>query len=206
MLQYPKIPGSKYAQRERCMAFDKCDGSNMRYEWSKKRGWHKFGSRNQMIDTSHPFLGESIPLFLKKYAKQLEEVFRTNKRYKDRDQYTVFCEFFGKESLAGMHKEKDPKDIVLFDIWKFKYGFIGPKDFVKDFGHLEIPKVVYEGVLTGKFADDVRNGVYNVNEGVVCKGGSGGKKDVWMCKIKTYAYMKKLKEVYQDNWQQFWES
>lgn len=27
-------------------AFDKLDGSNIRFEWSRKRGFYKFGTRN----------------------------------------------------------------------------------------------------------------------------------------------------------------
>jgi len=46
---------------------------------------------------------------------------------------------------------------------------------------------VYEGKLTGKFAEDMRTGKYVVEEGMVCKGGTGGT-DLWMAKIKTYAY------------------
>lgn len=65
--------------------------------------------------------------------------------------------------------------------------------------------MVYDGKLTGQFMENVRNGKYKVNEGVVCKGGSGGK-DVWMVKVKTYDYMKRLKETYKDKWQQFWEN
>jgi hypothetical protein len=63
---------------------------------------------------------------------------------------------------------------------------IGSKQFVADFGHLPIARVVYEGKLTGKFAKGVRTGKYDVAEGVVCKGGTGGD-DLWMAKIKTYA-------------------
>ena len=64
--------------------------------------------------------------------------------------------------------------------------------------------MVYEGKLTGKFIDDVRGGKYKVDEGVVCKGGTGGE-DVWMVKIKTMAYMDKLKRAIGDKWEDYWE-
>jgi hypothetical protein len=54
---------------------------------------------------------------------------------------------------------------------------------VAHFGPLHTAGVVYEGKLTGKFAEDVRTGMLGVAEGVVCKGGSGGR-DLWMAKIK----------------------
>jgi hypothetical protein len=81
---------------------------------------------------------------------------------------------------------------------------IGPRQFVDDFGHLSIARVIYEGRLTGKFAEDVRTGKYNVAEGVVCKGGTGGE-DLWMAKIKTYAYLEKLKKAFGERWEEYWE-
>ncbi len=83
-------------------------------------------------------------------------------------------------------------------------GFISPSQFVNDFQHLEIARVVYRGKLTGKFTEDVRSGKYNVDEGVICKGGNGGD-DLWMVKIKTNAYMSKLKQAFADRWEDYWE-
>ena len=50
-------------------------------------------------------------------------------------------------------------------------AFIKPRDFIKVFSSL-IPtsKVVYEGNLNEQFIQDVRNNIYNLKEGVVCKG------------------------------------
>lgn len=68
---------------------------------------------------------------------------------------------------------------------------------------LHIAGVVYEGKLTGKFAEDVRTGQYGATKGVVCKGGSGD--GLWMVKIKTYAYMERLKQAFAGRWEEFWE-
>mgnify|MGYP003348784253 CR=1 FL=1 len=46
-------------------------------------------------------------------------------------------------------------------------------------------------------------GKYNVKEGVVCKGQIDGR--VWMVKIKTDAYMHRLKEAFADDWESYWE-
>ncbi|MGP0066256.1 MAG: hypothetical protein ACLQGP_21965 [Isosphaeraceae bacterium] len=70
--------------------------------------------------------------------------------------------------------------------------------------HLPIAGVVYRGKLTGKFAEDVRTGKYCVTEGVVCKGGPGGS-DLWMAKIKTYAYLEKLKRAFGGRWEDYCE-
>jgi hypothetical protein len=64
--------------------------------------------------------------------------------------------------------------------------------------------VVYEGKLTGQLIEDVRQGRYKVNQGVVCKGGAGGS-GLWMVKIKTLAYMERLKQALADRWEEYWE-
>jgi hypothetical protein len=110
----------------------------------------------------------------------------------------------GPNSFAGLHKVDDPKRLVLFDVLAEPFGIFGPQKFVEVFGHLAIAKVVYEGKFTGKFSDDVRTGKFGVAEGVVCKGGKGGD-DLWMAKIKTYAYMEKLKQAFADKWEDHWE-
>jgi hypothetical protein len=66
---------------------------------------------------------------------------------------------------------------------------------VADVGPLHSARVVYEGNLTGKFAEDVRIGMHGVAEGIVCKGGSGSR-DPWMAKIKTDAYQEQLKKAF----------
>lgn len=80
---------------------------------------------------------------------------------------------------------------------------IGPGPFTEHFGHLPSARVVYRGRLTGKFAEDVRVGKYGVTEGVVCKGGAG--EDTWMVKIKTYAYLDRLKQAFAERWEDYWE-
>jgi len=92
----------------------------------------------------------------------------------------------------------------LFDIWAESFGMIGPDQFVADFGYLPSARVVYRGKCTGQFAEDVRRGKYSVAEGVICKGGAGGT-DLWMAKIKTCAYLEKLKAAFADRWEDFWE-
>jgi hypothetical protein len=57
---------------------------------------------------------------------------------------------------------------------------------VTDFQHLPIARVVDRGKLTEKFIEDVRAGRYQVEEGIIWKGGTGGE-DIWMVRIKTNA-------------------
>jgi len=170
----------------------------VRFEWSKKRGWYKSGTRKMMLDETHPHMGEAPAAFLNKYGEDLERVFRDNKEYKKRDSFIVFGEFLGENSFAGVHEDNDPKDVILFDIWIYKVGMIGPREFLNNFGHLHIPDVIYEGKLNVEFARSVKRNDYNLKEGVICKWGKTGKwkKDLWMCKIKTNPYIEKLKATY----------
>lgn len=92
----------------------------------------------------------------------------------------------------------DPKFFMLFDVLVGHKNrkFVPPKEFLKLFGHLQIPAVIYEGNLTDQFIRDVREDKYCLNEGVVCKGTqkSGAfRGGMWMCKIKTQRYLDRLK-------------
>lgn len=201
MKSYPHIDGPSKAPHLPCIAFHKYDGSNLRWEWSKKKGWYKFGTRNCLFDKSDPLFGQAIPVFESSLAEGIEKVLRDS--FRDVQSAIVFTEFFGASSFAGTHAQSEPKELVLFDVNLYKKGIMSPRDFVRKFGHLRAAEVVYEGILNQPFIENVRNGVYPVAEGVVCKGGSGH--DLWMVKVKTLAYLKKLKEVFHQDWQKYWE-
>lgn len=213
MKEYPHIQGSSKAPSEHCVAFCKYDGSNLRAEWSRKRGWYKFGSRTQMIDLNHPVFGNGISIFLSKYGESLEKILIENKDYRNRESAIAFFEFLGNQSFAGIHVESDPKDVILFDINIHKLGILGPTEFRKHFGHLDIPEVVYEGNLNEIFKESIRTGSIGFSsdrkiknriwEGVVCKGGSGHK--LWMAKIKTDEYKKALQELFSGDWNKYFE-
>jgi len=203
MYRYPEIKGPSKAPHDRCIAFEKLDGSNMRFEWNPKRSWYKFGSRSQLIDKNYPILGQAIELFREEYADIMDVTFRREKKFRNIQGATAFAEFFGPNSFAGQHVEEDPKELVLFDLHIYKKGIMAPAEFVENFGFLRIPKIVYQGVLNESFIRDVRAGKYPVREGVVCKGGSGHK--LWMRKVKTKAYLEKLKRAFGQNWKRYGE-
>ncbi|MEG3924623.1 MULTISPECIES: hypothetical protein [unclassified Microcoleus] len=93
--------------------------------------------------------------------------------------------------------------MVLFDV-ETEGGMVVPDRFIQDFGKLNIARVIDGGKLTGKFMDDVRKEKYGVDEGVVCKGGRNAN-NLWMVKIKTDAYMQRLREAFKDDWENYWE-
>jgi RNA ligase len=214
MLHYPKIPGSRNCPDGQCVAFEKYDGTNLHWDCDRDFGWHAFGTRRDVFNLTdagiqeftdkHQHLGECVAVFQKDWAVELEKVFINQPPYQQFQEIKVFAEFLGANSFAGLHRSNEPKEIRLFDVWLEGFGFVSPTQFVVDFKHLPIAKVVYQGKLTGKFAEDVRTGKYSVDEGVICKGGKGGE-DLWMVKIKTNACMAKLKQAFADHWEDYWE-
>lgn len=193
MREYPSIINSSKAPRKSCVAFEKLDGSNIRVKYTAKKGFCLFGSRTQLIDHTHPHLGEVVPIFMRDFAEPLTKIFK--KQFPNEREILVFGEFFGDQSFAGIHFPGDPKQFVMFDVLVGHKNekFILPREFVKLFGgKVTIPRVIYEGNLTDQFIADVREGKYDVVEGVICKGNersgafAGG---VWSCKIKTKAYL-----------------
>lgn len=207
MKQYNSIPYWNQVEfNQYCYAFDKLDGSNCRFEWNKKlskktnftNGFGKFGTRRQMIYKDNPTWGKAIDIFYEKYAEQLDEIFRTDKYFQNAKKITVFCEYYGEHSFAGQHDPKDKMDLILFDVDVYQKGLVPPRDFIKKFQHLGIPDVIYQGIYEQKLIDDVKDNVYNLNEGVVVKGTKQTKKknseNVWMVKIKTSKWLKMVKE------------
>ena len=208
----PRSPDSKHVGSGRCLAFEKYDGTNLHWTWTAEFGWIRFGTRRDDFDlfgkgiadfhTAHPGLEDVVDVFQRDYADDLEKIFRARELYQDTE-VTVFTEYFGPNSFAGRHRLDDLKELMLFDVQTSAVGLVGPERFVSDFGDIKSARVVYRGKYTGKFADDVRKGKYHVAEGVVCKGGNGP--DLWMIKIKTYAYLEKLKQAFADKWEDYWE-
>jgi hypothetical protein len=199
MQQYPSIDGSSKAPLGKpVIAFYKYDGSNLRWEWSPKKGWNKHGTRTQLFDASDELYGQAIPIFMNTMADEIVRRVRDLERGIQR--ITVFTEFFGPNSFAGKHELADPKELRLIDAFLFKRGFMAPRTFVRTFAGLpSAAEVVYDGVLNKQFITDVREGRYPVYEGVVAKG------DEFMVKIKTNAYFKRLNEIYGTDYRNYWE-
>lgn len=214
MKEYPHIDGPSKAPKKPCYGFVKYDGSSIRCEWSKKRGWYKFGTRHCMIDQNDPIFGRAVPLFLNKYGDDLAKVFASSKLFRGVQSVLAFAELFGSKSFAGMHYPDDPLwDIVLFDINPHKKGIMGPKDFIDTFEHLKIAECIFQGNMGEELIQNVRNGTLDcaskydikteVPEGLVVKGDHGHK--LWMRKIKTENYRVELKKRYVLDWEKFWE-
>jgi hypothetical protein len=194
--EFWSIPGPKHAPNLPCYAFRKYDGSNFRAEWSRKRGWYKFGTRTQIIDRTHPDFGKAVDVFLATQAGPIEKVFRDERGLRSFESALVFGEFLGPNSFAGQHVAADPKEVVLFDVNLHKRGLMPPREFLQYFSHLRHAELVYQGNFNESFKQDVREGKYGQNEGVVAKGSVPGKKEqhsLWMSKVKTNWWLEELK-------------
>mgnify|MGYP000926571394 FL=1 len=204
MKEYPSIEGPNGDFGKPCIAFYKYDGSNLRFEWSPKKGWNKFGTRTSLFDKSDPVFGSAVDLFMATQAEGIERVIRDTKEFRNNERVTAYCEFFGPKSFAGIHDleiPNEPMELVLFDINLHKKGILGPREFVNHFGHLKTAQVVYEGNFNQTLIDAVRNRTLPVWEGVIAKGGSGH--DLWMRKIKSNDYLDKLRAVFAGEWERY---
>lgn len=206
MKEYPSIPGATAHAAPKgmsCIAFKKYDGSNLRFEWDRKKGWHLFGTRRRLFDKNDPEYGIAIDLFLNKYASGIEAVIKKEKHFRSVREVVCFCEFFGPWSFGGQHDpahpaldprwsegtvlgphsgKNEPFDVVMFDVNVHKKGMLSPREFVNMVGHLPVAEVVYEGNMNPSFIKDVREGTRTAPgwisttplfEGVVCKGLTG---------------------------------
>lgn len=191
MKMYPSI--TKDVRKDaHIYAFDKLDGSNMRAEWNSKKGFYKFGSRTELIDRTSPFSG-AISLIQEKYSESLSKVFKDNKWV----DALCFFEYWGPSSFAGYHKFEEQMDVTLLDVNPYKQGILPPDEFLKLFGHLDIPRVLYEGQVSVELFDAVKQSTLPgmTMEGVVCKGENDKKTNMpIMFKIKSQAWLDKLKE------------
>lgn len=223
-LAYPKIPDSVNCPLKQCIAFEKLDGTNLHWIWEYDH-WTRFGTRrsefllkrNGIVEfnSEHPQLVRAVDLFNDTIRDSLTAHFFSLEEYKSK-KISVFTEFYGNESFAGQHSINDEylnsQYLKVIDVAIIiptnkgdVYNFIFPQKFAEEYNLFifDIPKIVYKGKYTGQFAEDVRNGKYSVNEGVVCKGVVDNK--VYMTKIKTNSYMEELKNRFHNNWKDYWE-
>ncbi len=207
-LTYPKISDGSDCTLDKCVVFEKLDGTNLHWVWND--GWSVFGTRRSQFylnrlgissfNLEHPGLSHAIDYF-NDFLRDRLTAWLTN-RY---GSCTIFTEFFGPNSFAGQHSEEDAREgkqrLVLIDCMVGSNRMMPPEDFIAEFNQFGIPKVIYRGKYSGQFTEDVRKGKYGVKEGVVCKGISDGK--VQMIKIKTDDYLERLKTNFPDNWKEY---
>ena len=202
MKEYPTISDRVQSNLD-ITAFGKLDGSNIRAEWSQKKGFYKFGTRKRLLDESYTEgagLGNAITIFKKQWAKILPPIFM-KQRWIGKEM-RVLC-YFESEVLSFIimpsPKTLGAMILTLIDVNIHKRGLLPPKEFIKIFGHLEIPKILYRGKANKTFIDSVRNSTLEgmPEEGVVCKAPNPSKKKTAkpvMFKLKSQVWYDKLRE------------
>lgn len=197
MKQYHSIDG--HIVHQPIYAFDKIDGSNIRCEWDRKKGLHKFGSRKVLLGADHPFLGQAEQLTQDTYSRDLNRIFR-DQRW---EFTTCYFEFAGPRSFAGLHEPEDEKSVTLFDVDVFKKGLLHPRDFVKIFaGEVPTAALLYQGNPTEEFILSVKNRTLEgmTFEGVVCKGDPLKKGyPPHMFKVKSIEWVQRVKARWGDD-------
>jgi len=192
MKTYPSIYRFDVSPKD-LYTFDKLDGSSLRWEYSKKRGWFKFGTRRRMFDESDPIFGIAIPLFMETLSEPLARIF-TDQRWQ---KVVVFTEFWGENSFAGLHEPEDTKHLTIFDVSPHQMGILGPKDFLKYFEEFG-PKYMGQQRWNKEFLELVRKSDSSlpiIFEGVVGK--TTVKKKTEMYKAKTQAWVDRVRERYE---------
>lgn len=191
MKSYPSIT-KDVRQDIYIYAFDKLDGSQIRAEWNNKKGFYKFGTKNQLTDEKTLPFGRSIPIIKDKYEQDLGMIFKEQK-WKEA---ICYFEYYGPSSFAGAHNFEELMTVTLFDVNPYKLGILPPTQFIKYFGHLDVPKILYEGHVSVELFNGVKQSTLKgmTFEGVVAKGANDKlTKMPIMFKIKSQAWLDKLK-------------
>lgn len=196
MKQYPSIPNASFFRVRPFQAsvFDKLDGQNIRAEYSRSRGFHKFGSRTQLIDDTHPDFAPAILHFRENLQDELERICRERKLQK----MTVFAEWWGEHSLGGRHRMGDPLRLSVLDATCDNRGWVSPSDFRSTFeDRVATPAYLGEVLWDDAYVQRVLRGEVSCTlEGVVGKNLQGPV--LTLAKAKTSVWLERIKSTYAD--------
>ncbi len=194
MQQYPSID-KQIIKGQDYYIFDKLDGSNIRVEFSLKKGFDKFGTRKKLMSDDSGILNRSKDLILKNESSILN-IFKKNKWQAG----TLFFEFYGQNSFAGFHEENDIFKVSLIDAHIERKGYLEPREYLKAFeDNVEISKLIHVGKLNSNLIQQIQNGELDgmTFEGIVGK--TVIKNKHVRCKVKNKQWIEKLKNKYGDN-------
>ena len=188
MKTYPSIPRS--IRNGVFYAFNKLDGSNIRAEWSHKKGFYKYGTRRRLLDPSDPVFGPSVALLEGSYAETLSETAKAQKW----ERAVFYFEYVGPNSFAGSHDPEDDMGLFLIDVAPYKKGLLGPEEFLGLFSEVPHAELLFHGNIDDAFVRSVRESTLEGMslEGVIVKG-VPGKTGPGMFKIKSNAWLEALK-------------
>ena len=194
MKSYPSIPlAGDFAHP--WFVFDKLDGSNVRAEWSPKRGFYKFGSRTQLLTPDQAPLWPVVARL-----QGLEARLRPSLEKLRAERAVCFFEWVGPHSFAGSHSDPaEAMGLFLLDVDVYKRGRLDPPsvmDLAARSG-VPTPALLHTGRIDQDFLQAVRESRWPgvTFEGVVGKGPldrtAGGPR---MFKCKSHAWLARLKQ------------
>jgi len=193
--EYPTIDW-KPRHVQAVYVFSKLDGSNVRAEWDRKKGFWKFGRRHGLLDHSNPILLEAPDIIQRDWAESLGRIFREQRLQKA----TAFFEFWGDNSFAGYH-EIEPHRCTLIDVQVHPKGFLEPREFIRWFRGLDHAPLLHQGNFNREMEEQVRSGTFPGMpfEGVIVKGGYVSPGRPMMFKVKHRAWFEKLRAKHPDH-------
>lgn len=189
MKSYPSIEKALTPPDLPLYTWDKIDGSNLRFEWSRKAGWMKFGTRDRLFDETDEVFGAAIALFRNTMGEPLTAYARKMRW----DALVVFAEFAGERSFAGLHHPDDEKKLYLIDASPHRVGIMDPRDFLELVEKTHVQTTRYLGRIKWNrtFLDDVaRKELPEITcEGVVGKVMDGRRLLMWKTKTDQWKEM-----------------
>jgi len=194
---YPSVPGARGQQfREiaNAVVFGKLDGSSMRSEWNRKRGWYKHGRRTGLLDDSNP----QLVLVPRLFEEQLGELLGRVARDSRWQNVVVYYEFWGAQSVAGLHVADDPKFLTVFDVAP-EGEMLGPVEFRRALED-RVATAPYLGTMnwTRGLVEQIRRGELEglPFEGAVGKAKERRSTEILRAKAKTQAWMDRVLEIH----------
>lgn len=170
---------------EMVWAYNKLDGQNFRVKYNpRSKTFGPYGSRTQLVDENSEQFGAAVRYFnAHGYGDILSAIVKENSGKKGLftgvDEITFFFEWYGDNSFAGFHQEGDEMHLALIDVFLKKKGYIEPEPYERLFrdSGIELPELIYKGVLTQDFIGSVQGNDWTsdaclyptVKEGVVCR-------------------------------------
>lgn len=203
-LPYPKIPLlGPGCPGGRCVAFEKLDGTNLSWAWTRGFGWGPAGTRRGgRLTGTHPELGPAVGLFARARGPLDRWLARVRHAGRKLRRARLYCELLGPGSFAGRHRPGDPMQLYPIDLaaeWEGDEapGLLGPELFLHLLSlaasagaQLPAPRVVWRGSFRGGLPDAQLPG-----EGVVWKGGD--ERLVWAAKQKSQVWLARLRQACQ---------
>lgn len=175
--------------------FDKIDGSNLRAEFSSKRGFYKFGSRTQLLTPDQEALWPAAARI-----ESLEAQVRPVIERLRAPRVVCFFEWAGPNSFAGSHTDPaQAMELFLLDVDVYQKGRLAPEQVLAlaNEAGIATPALLHKGRIDADFLDLVRKGLVDGmgQEGIVGKGpvlrSVGGP---CMFKHKRESWLERLKQ------------